>query len=107
MLRRDRPVPDDANRDRPVIAERDVYRLRIDVLLDELTAQRVLLAACTEMGGGDPVLLGEVQHLADECMEENARLHKTINTLRQFINASKATDYRPYAWELELILGGV
>lgn len=100
-------MPDDANRDRAVISERDAFRLRIDSLLDELVIQKGLLDICTDMGNGDPVLLGEIQNLADVCMMENVRLRKTINTLRQFINASKATDYRPYAWELELILGGI
>lgn len=90
-----------------MISERDAFRLRIDSLLDELVIQKGLLDICTDMGGGNPVLLGEVQGLADVCMEENVKLRKTINTLRQFINASKATDYRPYAWELELILGGI
>lgn len=90
-----------------MIPERDVFRARIDSLLDEMVAQKALLATCVEMGNGDPVLLGEIQNLADVCMMENVRLRKTINTLRQFINASKATDYRPYAWELELILGGM
>lgn len=87
--------------------ERLAYRRRIDTLLDELTKQRILFDACVELGRGDPVLIGEIQHLADECMEENTRLRKKLGVMTQFINAAKATDYRPYAWELELILGGM
>lgn len=86
-----------------MIDERTAYRKRIDSLLDELVAQRALLATCIDLGS-DSVLLGEVQHLADECMEENARLKKKLSVMTQFVNASKQTNYRPYAWELELIL---
>lgn len=86
-----------------MIDERATHRARVDSLLDELVAQRTLLAACVELGA-DHILLGEVQHLADECMEENARLRKKLSVMTQFVNASKQTNYRPYAWELELIL---
>lgn len=84
--------------------EREIFRKRIDDILDELGRQKALFAACVELGKGDPVLIGEIQHLADECIEENVRLKKRLSVLRQFVNASKATGYRPYAWELELIL---
>jgi hypothetical protein len=89
-----------------VTPEREIFRKRIDNLLDELGRQKALYDACIDLGRGDPVLIGEIQHLADECLEENHKLKRRIGTMRQFVNACDQTGYRPYAWELKLILDG-
>jgi hypothetical protein len=84
--------------------ERAEYRARIDSLLDELSRLRALNNAFTVFGGTASPLLDEVQKFSDECMEENARLKKKVAVMMQFANAAEQTNYRPYAWEIKLIL---